>query len=246
MSTITNSINNLVNIPSTMNISQSVQKELVKQSIQSSIIDTVNFSDEAKSLFQISEIDKLFDGIFGIPNELTSTQQDELDTLRLSLDKLSPNSSSTLQTLDFDKTYNHLVDSFLEQQINLDTKSDALATLSNELKSYLAERSLSQLTGETNPFTLFSQGFTILFDEKITEEESTQLSTVALQLNRLFFAGDDSQTASFLDTFNNLYGLNTPDENQLNQAIDLLAQRNSLLSSVLSNRDFNTTYAELL
>ncbi len=247
MSTITNNINNITNIPTLSNISQSAQNDLVSQSIKNSIIDTVNFSDEAVNLFQISEIDSLFDGIFGIPNELDDTQQKELDSLRLSLDTLFPSTSSNIQTLDFDKTYTNLVNTILQGNLATQEQSSGLEAMATELKSYLSELSLNQLSGDaTNNFSLFSQGFDTIFDQKLTQEESNQLSSLSLQLNRLFFTSEDSQTSSFLDTFNSLYGLNNPDQNQLNQAIDLLAQRNTLLSSSLLNRDFDSTYTGLL
>ncbi len=245
MGTFVNSINNIVKLPST--ISQNRRAALISQSIQNGIIDTVNFSDQAKNLFDISSIDKQFDGIFGLPNELSPLQQQELQTIQKSLDTLSLTSNTNFQTLDFDKTYDDLVNNLLKDQKISPTERTQLKDLSTELKNYMAELSLNQLTGsQGSTLSQLTQGFNAIFPTQISDEESQKFATLSLQLNRLFFNNEDSQTSSFLDQFNSLYGLNSPDKEALNQAVNLFSQRNTLLSTLLANTNFNTTYSSLL
>ena len=245
MGTFINSINNIVKLPST--ISQNRRVALISQSIQNGIIDTVNFSDQAKNLFDISSIDKQFDGIFGLPNELSPSQQQELQTIQKSLDTLFTTSNTNFQTLDFDKTYDDLVNNLLKDQEISPAEQTQLKDLSTELKNYMAELSLNQLTGsQGSTLSQLTQGFNAIFPAQISDEESQKFATLSLQLNRLFFTNEDSQTSSFLDQFNSLYGLNSPDKETLNQAVNLFSQRNTLLSSLLANTNFNTTYSNLL
>ncbi len=245
MGTFINSINNLITLPTTF--SQNRQNDFVKQSIQNSIIDTVNFSDQAQKLFDIGSIDNQFNGIFGLPNTLTPTQQDELKNIQNSLDTLLTTSNSNFQTLDFDKIYNTLLDTIISKQNLSQTDQDDIKKLSNELKNYMAQLSLSQLTGkQDDTLSQFTQGFSTIFPSQISDNQSQNFSTLSLQLNRLLFDGNNTQTSSLLDQFNTLYGLKTPSQDELNQAFNLFTQRNTLLSSLLNNTNFNTTYANLL
>jgi len=235
MSTFTNSITNIVNSGYTNNYT-SKQASQLAEIINSGAIDSVNFSEESKNLFQISEIDGMLDGIFGIPNDLTTEQQNQLEEVRKSLDGIYANNSSQLEIINFDKLFQNL-------DIG-DANEEQIKELTNELNKYLAENSISQLFGNTSDNTLsfLSSGYSSILGEKLTTEESQKLGTLSLQLNRLFFSDDNDQVSSYLNLFNDLYGLNTPNEQELYDASTLITERNSLLSSIVLNRSYQSTY----
>jgi hypothetical protein len=235
MSTYTNSITNIVNSGYTNNYT-SKQASQLNEIIKSSTLDSVYFSNESKNLFQISQIDTILDSIFGIPKNLTTDQQIQLDELRKGLDGIYSNNSSQLEIIDFDKIFKNL-------DIN-DENTQQIKELTNELNKYLVENSISQLFGNSSSNTLsfLSNGYNTILGEKLTTEESQKLGTLSLQLNRLFFSDDNNQLSSYLNLFNNVYGLNTPNEQELFDAKTLITQRNSLLSSVLLNRSYQSTY----
>ena len=235
MSTYTNSITNIVNSGYTANYSPKRISQL-NEIIKTGAIDSVNFSNESKNLFQISQIDTLLDGIFGIPKNLTTDQQNQLDELRKGLDGIYSNNSSQLEIIDFDKIFKNLDIS--------DGNKEQIKELTNELNKYLAENSISQLFGNSSSNTLsfLSDGYNTILGEKLSADETQKLGTLSLQLNRLFFNNDNNKVSSYLNLFNDLYGLNTPNEQELFDARTLVAERNSLLSSVLLNRSYQSTY----
>jgi hypothetical protein len=237
MSGYTNSVTNIVNSGYVNTSYSTKQIEQISNSIKNSAIDNVSFSDEAKKLFQISEIDNMFNGIFGIPNNLTKEQQSQLDGLRAGLDTIYSNNSSQLQQIDFEEIIKNLgITEGSPQQ---------LQNLTDELSNYLTERSISQLFGNsdnTNTLSFLSSGYNDILGEKLTEDETKSLNTLSLQLNRLLFQDDNNEISSYLNTFNDLYGLKSPNENELFDASTLLTQRNSLLSSLLYDRSYQSTY----
>ena len=235
MSTYTNSITNIVNSGYTANYSPKQISQL-NEIIKTGAIDSVNFSNESKNLFQISQIDTLLDGIFGIPKNLTTDQQNQLDELRKGLDGIYSNNSSQLEIIDFDKIFKNLDIS--------DGNREQIKELTNELNKYLAENSISQLFGNSsnNTLSFLSDSYNTILGEKLTTDETQKLGTLSLQLNRLLFNNDDNKVSSYLNLFNDLYGLNTPNEQELFDARTLVAERNSLLSSVLLNRSYQSTY----
>jgi hypothetical protein len=237
MSGYTNSVTNIVNSGYVNTSYSTKQIEQISNSIKNSAIDNVSFSDEAKKLFQISEIDNMFNGIFGIPNNLTKEQQSQLDGLRAGLDTIYSNNSSQLQQIDFEEIIKNLgITEGSPQQ---------LQNLTEELSNYLTERSVSQLFGNsdnTNTLSFLSSGYNSILGEKLTEDETKSLNTLSLQLNRLLFQDDNNEISSYLNTFNDLYGLKSPNENELFDASTLLTQRNSLLSSLLYDRSYQSTY----
>ena len=234
MSTFTNSVTNIVNSGYVNTNYSPKQISQIAESIKNGAIDTVTFSSESKSLFQISEIDSMLNGIFGIPNNLDKDQQKELDSLRAGLDSIYPNNASQLEQINFDKIFQNLgvTEGSYEQ----------IQNLTSELSNYLTERSISQLFGNNNDFSIFSEGYDKILGEKLTEEETNRLGTLSLQLNRLLFSNNDNKLASYLNIFNDLYGLNEPSEEDLFSASSLVTQRNSLLSSSLLNRSYQSNY----
>jgi hypothetical protein len=236
MSTFTNSITNIANSGYITSALNSKQISQISESIKNGAIDTVSFSDESKNLFQISQIDTMLDGIFGIPNNLSQTQKDELEKLRSSLDTIFPTSSSKLQQTNFDEIFKNL-------GLNEGNK-EQLQKLSNELSTYLTQNSISQLFGSDNStdLSMFSNAYSNILGEKITTNESDQLGSLSLQLNRLLFDSNDNSTSSYLDIFNDMLGLNNPSDDDLFNASSLVTSRNTLLSSVLLNRSFQSSY----
>ncbi len=233
MSIFTNSITNIVN---SGYINTSTKTKQISDAIKNGAIDTVSFSNESKNLFEISQIDNKLDGIFGVPNDLDKAQLKELQNIRASLDAIYPNNSSQLELINFDKIFQNL-------GVNNENK-EQVQNLTNELGNYLTGRSVSQLFGNdtSNDLSFLSGGFRTILGEKLTTNESEQLGTLSTQLNRLLFNNDNNQVSSYLNLFNDLYGLNNPSQEELFNAGGLLTQRNTLLSSTLLGRDYSSTY----
>jgi len=236
LSIFTNSITNIVNSGYINQTSSQKQLSQIAESIKNGAIDTVSFSDESKNLFQISQIDTMLNGIFGIPNDLDANQLKELQNIRASLDVLNPNNSSQLEIIDFEKVYKNL-------GLN-DANKKQIESITNEFGNYLTQRSVSQLFGNENSLNLasFSDGFNTLLGEKLTSGETEKLGTLSIQLNRLLFNSKDNQVSSYLNIFNDLLGLNNPNEEEIFNASSLLTQRNTLLSSSLINKSYQSTY----
>ena len=236
MSTFTNSITNIVNSGYVNTNYSPKQISQIAESIKNGAIDTVTFSDESKNLFQISQIDTMLNGIFGLPSELDASQKKELESLRSSLDTLFPTNSSQLELTNFDEIFENL-------GINEGNK-EQVQNLTNELSQYLTQRSISTLFGNSGgtDLSFFSEGYNTILGEKLTENETNELGTLSLQLNRLLFSSDDNQASSYLNLFNDLYGLNDPSSEDLFNANSLITQRNTLLSSTLLERSYQSTY----
>ncbi len=235
MSTFTNSVTNIVNSGYVNTNYTQKQITQIAESIKNGAIDTVTFSDESKNLFQISQIDSMLNGIFGIPNDLDTEHLKELESLRVGLDTIYPNNSSQLEQINFDEIFQSLgVSAGSKEQIQ---------NLTNELSQYLTQRSISELFGKKeNDLSFFTSGYNTILGEKLTEEDTNQLGSLSLQLNRLLFNSNDNEISSYLNTFNDLYGLNNPSEEELFNASSLLTQRNTLLSSTLLDRSYQSTY----
>jgi hypothetical protein len=233
MSIFTNSITNIVN---SGYINTNTKTKQISDAIKNGAIDTVSFSNESKNLFEISQIDNMLDGIFGIPNNLDKTQLEELQNIRKGLDATSPNNSSQLELINFDEIF---------QNLGVDEKNrEQVSKLTNELGGYLTQRSVSQLFGnDTGSDLLFlSSGYSTILGKKLTTNESEKLGALSTQLNRLLFNSDNNQLSSYLNLFNDLYGLNDPSKEELFNANSLLTQRNTLLSSTLLTREYRSTY----
>ncbi len=235
MSTFTNSVTNIVNSGYVNTTNSPKQISQIAESIKNGAIDTVTFSSESKNLFEISQIDSMLNGIFGIPNNLDANQQKQLDSLRSGLDTIYSNNTSQLENINFDKIFQNLGVS--------EGSKEQVQNLTNELSSYLTEHSIGQLFGNSNTnFSFFTDGYNKILGEKLTQEETNKLGTLSLQLNRLLFSNDDNQVSSYLNLFNDLYGLNEPSEEELFNASSLLTQRNTLLSSALLERSYQSNY----
>ncbi len=236
MSTFTNSITNIVNSGYVNPLTSSRQTSALVEAIKNSAIDPVTFSQESQNLFQISQIDTMLNGIFGLPNELNEEQKNLLETLRAGLDGFYPTGASQLEVTDINEILQNLgITEGSQKQIE---------GLTNELSSYLAESAIGQLFGTENSsnFSFYSNGYSSILGEKLTDDESIQLGNLSLQLNRLLYSSDDNQVSSYLNLFNDLYGLGTPSEEDLFTANALVTQRNTLLSSALLDRAYQPAY----
>jgi len=235
MSSFTNSITSIVNSGYVNTNYTQKQISQISESIRNGAIDTVSFSNESKNLFKISQIDNMLNGIFGIPNDLDTDQLKELESIRAGLDTIYPNNSSQLEQINFNQIYQNLgVSGGSKEQIQ---------NLTNELSQYLTQRSISELFGnQENDLSFFTSGYNTILGEKLTEDETNQLGSLSLQLNRLLFNSHDNEISSYLNTFNELYGLNNPSKEELFNASSLLTQRNTLLSSALIDRSYQSTY----
>jgi hypothetical protein len=118
---------------------------------------------------------------------------------------------------------------------------------SGYINSYTSKHS-SDLTKIIKTASIDSVNFSTqsknLLSEQLTSSESQKLGTLSLQLKRLLFDnGDNNNLTSYLNLFNDLYGLNDPNEQELFDATNFVAERNSLLSSLILNRSFSSTYS---
>lgn len=92
MSTFTNSITNILNSGYINSLTSTKQISQITESIKSGTIDSVNFSKESQNLMSVAKLDNMLDGIFGVPATLDDEQQKQLESLRVSLDKMFPTS----------------------------------------------------------------------------------------------------------------------------------------------------------
>ncbi len=233
-------IQNIANVyaPATVNNRQSIEQ--IATLISHGTVDTVNFSDDGKNLFQISQINSQFDDIFGLPNTLTSQQNEKLEKLGAVAENLFSNGSLQARSIDYDAILNNITKLYEGKTLSKN-EQDKLVTLGAELQSYVQNLSITQL------FSTSSVSATnTLFNTQLSDSEKSDLGKIAQQLNRVLFTSTDSEGSSFLDSLNSLYGLNTPSSQEEDNIFSLFTQRNSLLSSVLLNRNLASNYGDLL
>ncbi len=207
-----------------------LKPQQLAQVIRQSITDSVNFSSEAKNLFAISQNDTFFDATFGLPADLNETQQHTLLSIQKSLQRLIP-SGGTL--------YDYLSD-FMKRFVD-ETASQKTQPLEAQLKAYIVQQSVTNLLGSdtyTDDIftTLGNTNLATRLAATLSDEQQQQLAKLSLQLNRLFFTGSDDTFSPLLEQFNNLYGLENPDENTLFEVMTRFDNRNALLADVLRNR----------
>ncbi len=233
-------IQNIANVyaPATVNNRQSIEQ--IATLISHGTVDTVNFSDEGKNLFQISQINSQFDDIFGLPNTLTPKQNETLEKLGAVAENLFSNGSLQATSIDYDGILKNITKLYEGKTLS-ENEQDKLVNLGAELQSYVQNLSITQL------FSTSSVSATnTLFNAQLSDSEKSDLGKISQQLNRLLFTPTDSAGSSFLDSLNSLYGLNTPSSQEEDTIFSLFTQRNSLLSSVLLNRNLASNYGDLL
>jgi len=240
MADFTSSIQNIANVYGVAPLYTPKQTQQIATIIKNGTIDSVNFSDASQNLFQISQINSTFDELLGLPSTLTPSQQTQLDTLGSIAENLFSNGSITRRSTDYDAILENINTLYKEKPLDSQTK-EQLVTLTGELQSYIQNLSITQLFSPsavpaTNTF----------FNEKLTDDEKNDLGKIAQQLNRVLFTTTNDEGSSFLDSLNALYGLNTPSSKESNDIFSLFSQRNSLLSSVLLNRNLASSYGDLL
>jgi hypothetical protein len=231
-------IQNIANVYQTTPTTSNAKIEQIATLIQYATADSVNFSKESQNLLQISEIDKQFETLLGLPQSLTPTQQQSFDTLNQVAQSLFNNQSLTPSSIDYDAIMKNIEKLFSNVD---DEDKKRMQELTAELQRYIQNLSITQL---------FSPSYTTsttatLFNERLTESEQADLGRVSTQLNRLLFSANDENASSFLDELNSLYGLSNPTESEREDILSLFHERNTLLSSILLNRDLISNYAEV-
>jgi flagellar biosynthesis component FlhA len=236
MSTFTDSITNILNsgyiTPTTTNRA----KVDIAMAIKNGSIDSVNFSDESKNLFEIAQIDSMLNGIFGFPSQLNEDQKDALQSLSSSINRTYLNQSS-LNIVDIDQILENLGVSDIDKS---QTKN-----LTQEIGQYITQMAISNLFGneDNTNFASLSNGFSQIFSEKLSSDDIENLGNLSIQLNRLIFNNSSLEVSSYLDTYNKLYNLSNPTEQELQDSISLITKRNALLASTLLQRDNQNYYS---
>ncbi len=233
-------IQNIANVYAPSTVSTPKEAGEIATLIKSGTIDTVNFSDDAQNLFQISQIDSRFDDFLGVPSSLNDEQQRELDKLGAIAQNLFSSGSLQRSSIDYDGILENITKLYEGKELST-AEQDKLVTLGSELQSYVQNLSITQL------FSTSSVSATnTLFNEQLSDSEKGDLGKMAQQLNRVLFTSTDDEGSSFLDSLNSLYGLNRPSSEEQDDIFSLFSQRNSLLSSVLLNRNLSANYGDLL
>lgn len=240
MSDFTTSIQNISNVYGVAPVYTPKQTQQIATIIKNGTIDSVNFSDESQNLFQIAQINGRFDDLLGVPSTLTTTQQSELEKLGSIAQNLFSNGSLKPASTDYEAILENITK--LYEGKELDTKTqEELVTLTGELQSYVQNLSITQLFSSSSVSSTNT-----LFNERLTDDEKSDLGKISQQLNRVLFTSTDNEGSSFLDSLNSLYGLNTPSSEENDDIFSLFSQRNSLLTSVLLNRNLASNYGDLL
>ncbi len=240
MSDFTTSIQNISNVYGVAPVYTPKQTQQIATIIKHGTIDSVNFSDESQNLFQISQINSTFDDFLGVPSNLTSAQQTELEKLGSLAENLFTNGSLERTSTDYDAILENILKLYEGKELDTQTE-EKLVTLSGELQSYVQNLSITQLFSPSS-----ASSTNTFFNKRLTDDEKSDLGKISQQLNRVLFTSSDEEGSSFLDSLNSLYGLNTPSSEEENDIFSLFSQRNSLLTSVLLNRNLASNYGDLL
>ncbi len=233
-------IQNIANVYAPSSVNNARKIEQIATLVSHGTIDTVNFSDEGKNLFDIAQINGRFDDLLGVPNDLTDSQNSQLEKLGQVAQNLFSGGSLQASSIDYDAIMKNITKIYEGKSLSQDEK-EKLLTLSGELQSYVQNLSITQLfSPSSTPAT------NTLFNAQLNDSEKSDLGKIAQQLNRVLFTSTDSKGSSFLDSLNSLYGLNTPSSEEKNDIFSLFSQRNTLLSSVLLNRNLSSNYGDLL
>ncbi len=224
--------------PSVVNNSQKIEQ--IATLISRGTIDSVNFSQEGKTLFDIAQLDRRFDDLLGLPNDLTSAQNSQLQNLGSIVQNLFSQGSLQKKESDYDAIMQN-ISTLYEGQTLTTAEREKIATLSGELQAYIQNLAITQLFSPTTTATSNT-----LFNTQLSSSEKSDLGKIAQQLNRVLFIPTDEEGSSFLDTLNSLYGLNDPSNQESDDIFSLFLERNNLLSSVLLNRNLASNYGDLL
>jgi hypothetical protein len=247
MSDFTTSVQNIAKVYASTPVQTRQQTQQVATLIQNGTYDSVNFSNESQNLFQIAQIDSTFDELFSVPNALSADQQPQLEKLGTMAQNLFLGGSLELASTDYDGILAN-IQKIYEGKEMTKKEQDELVNLTAQLQSYIQNLSITQLFSSENSgfFTTSNTTTNTFFNEKLTESEKADLGKISQQLNRLLFTANDESGSSFLDSLNSIYGLNSPSQEENDDIFSLFSQRNSLLSSVLLNRNLTSNYGDLL
>jgi hypothetical protein len=233
-------IQNIANVYQTTPSTPNAKTEQIATLISQATADSVNFSSEGQKLFQISQIDGQFETLLGLPQALTPNQQASFERLSEVAQSLFNDGSLTPASIDYDAIMKNIEKLFAGESLDDEHKKE-IQHLTAELQSYLQNLSITQLFSSQDRFTTSA-----LFNERLTAEEQADLGRISTQLNRLLFSANDERATSFLDELNALYGLSSPSLKESEELSSLFNQRNSLLTSLLLNRNLLSNYGDLL
>lgn len=232
-------IQNIANVYAPTGVSNSQRAAQIATIISHGTVDTVNFSQEGKNLFQISQINSQFDDIYGLPNSLTEDQNESLQKLGAVANNLFAGGSLERRSIDYDSIIENINKLYEGETLSKDDE-DKLVSLTAQLQSYVQNLAITQLFSNSS-----TTATNTLFNERLSDSEKGDLGKIAQQLNRVLFTSTDNEGGSFLDSLNSLYGLNTPNVEQEDDIFALFSQRNTLLSSVLLNRNLASNYGDI-
>jgi len=239
MGLFTDSISQILTTQNLQNVSSRLKPGQVAQIVRQSSTDSVYFSQEAKNLFSIFEGDTFFDTVFGLPANLSQSQQQELSGIQKQLQLLLPSATTAPKYAQLYDYFSDYMKRFVDE-----VDSQKMEKLEDALKAYTLSKSVNNLFGTNNTttqndiFTTLGNGnFSRLFAATLTSDEQQQLSKLSIQLNRLFFSNTKDTFSPLLEQYNTIYGLNSPDENVLFKATNFFDKRNLLFADLLQNKE---------
>ncbi len=217
-------------------------KPVIAEVIKNSIVDSVNFSQNSRNLYQISQIDNQINSILGVDNPKDSISTKDLKDLALRANELFNNGSLTLNSANFSE----IVDIVRKLHNSDDPKTtDKIATLTNTLYSFTQLQALNSLSVTPSDSIFSSNSINSLLQTTLFPDQLEKLGDIAPSLSQVLFSGSNRDGESFLERLGSIYGLNSLDDEGKKRAITLLNSRNSLLSSIVINSDIFSTYQKI-
>ncbi len=202
-------------------------KPLLSTAIKNAIIDSVNFSQDAKDLFQISQIDNDIFSLLGVKEPLSTKDIGKLAKKAL---ELVNSGQIRLNSVNFDEIL-QIVNSLNESEEP--QKQEMIASLTNALYSFTQLQALNALTGSSNE-NLFSTNLnSLLLQTSFSTDAIKELNKLAIPLSSVLLNTNSKEGEGFLDELSSIYGLNSLNEDEKKQAGYLLNYRNTLLSRLL-------------
>ncbi len=237
MADFISSIQNIVTLTPTATVGRGGESASISTLIKYATFDSVNFSNEGKSLYDISQIDNSFDALLGT---LGGVNSQDIQRLSEQANGLLLEGSLAAKPIDYDAIMENIKQLYAGQTLS-QKEQEELVFLTENLQSYIQNLSITQLFSPQNSATLDG-----LFQERLSDAEKADLGKISQQLQRVLFTATDKEGESYLDTLTSLYGLNTPSKEEEDTLFSLFNKRNTLLSSAILNRNLLSNYAEIL
>jgi len=203
--------------------------------------DSVNFSNESKNLFEISQIDKNFDQILSLPRDLNEINSNYKEKLAKIAKDLFLNGSLQKSSIDFDAIGKTISKIYHKSDLSKKDRK-TLVNLSASIQTYMQNQLISQLISPSSPI----QTTKSILTTNLNQEDITNLAKISKQLNRVLLTPTNSEGSLFLDSINSLFALNNPSNKEKDDIFSLFTNRNILLSSIILNRNLDSNYAVLI